>query len=127
MKKFLFLLFMLPGLASAANITLNWSLPSLAADGTALTGTQALTSVQVFLSTSPIADSSTMAATVTLTPAASTTTQVFAASAGQTIYGRIKACNSGGCSDFSAQASRLVPVAVPGVPTSVTITLTITP
>lgn len=129
MRKFLAILFLalLPGLASAASITVNWTLPLTAVDGTPLTGEQALTSVQVFLSTATIADSSTAAPTATLTATASTTTQTVTAAPGQTIYARIKACNSGGCSVFSNQAAKIVPVSVPGVPTNVTITLTITP
>ncbi len=124
MKKFLLAaLLLLPGLASAANITVSWVLPTQATDGTPLTGAQALSSVQVFLALAPIADNSTAAPTATLTATATTTNQVITASAGQTIYARIKVCNSGGCSVFSNQASKLVPVAVPGVPTNVTITL----
>ena len=125
MKKFLFLLFLLPGLASAANITVNWVLPTTATDGTALTGSQALTSVQVFIATAPIADASTAAPTATLTATATTTNQVVTAAVGQTLYARIKACNSAGCSIFSNQASKVVPASVPGVPTSVTITLNV--
>jgi hypothetical protein len=49
------------------------------------------------------------------------------AAPGQTIFARVKACNSGGCSDMSNEGSKVVPVSVPGVPTSVTITLQITP
>ena len=125
MKKFLFLLFLFPGLASAANITVNWVLPTTATDGTALTGSQALTSVQVFIATAPIADASTAAPTATLTATATTTNQVVTAAVGQTLYARIKACNSAGCSIFSNQASKVVPASVPGVPTSVTITLNV--
>jgi hypothetical protein len=35
----------------------------------------------------------------------------------------VKACNAGGCSDFSAQSSAVLPIPVPGVPTSITITI----
>lgn len=125
MKKLLALLLLAlaPGLASAASVTVSWVLPTTAVDGSSLTGAQAITSVQVFLATSSIADASTMAPTATLTATATTTNQVITAAAGQTIYARVKVCNSGGCSVFSNQATRLVPVAAPGVPTSVTITL----
>ncbi len=127
MKRFLYLLALLPSFASAASVTSTWVLPTTAQDGTPLTGAQVLTSVQVFLATSPIADSSTMAPTATLTATSVTTTQNFTASAGQTIYVRVKACNSGGCSPFSAQATKVVPVSVPGIPTSVTITINLSP
>jgi hypothetical protein len=127
MKKILAILFLLllPGMAAAANITVSWTLPTTAVDGSPLTGSQALTSVQVFIATAPIADASTTAPTATLTATATTTNQVVTAAAGQTLYARIKACNSAGCSVFSNQATKLVPVSVPGVPTSVTITLNI--
>lgn len=123
MKKLLYLLALLPGLASAASITVNWTLPVTAVDGTPLTGAQVLTSVQVFLATAPIADGSTAAPTVTLTPTTLTTTQTITVAAGGTIYVRVKACNSAGCGVFSNQATKAIPVSVPGVPTSVTITL----
>lgn len=121
------ILLALSGIASAASVGVSWTLPLTATDGTPLTGSQVLTSVQVFLATSPILDTSTAAPTVTLTAAAQTTTQTITAAPGATIYARVKACNSAGCSVFSTQASKVVPVAVPGVPTNVTVTLNIEP
>lgn len=123
-KLFLALVFALvPIVASAASLTGTWTLPLTAQDGTPLTGAQALTSVQVFIATAPIADSSTAAPTATLTASSTTTTQTVTAAAGQTLYLRVKACNSAGCSPFSVQASKVVPISVPGIPTSVTITI----
>lgn len=124
MKKFLVLLFMLPGLTQAASLTVDWVNPITAQDGTPLTGSQVITSIQVFLATSSIGDTSTMAPTVTLTSLVTTTNQTFAANPGQTIYVRLKVCNAAGCGPFSNQASKLVPISVPGMPTSVTITIT---
>lgn len=121
MKKLILLLALLPGLAGAAEITVAWTLPTVAQDGSPLTGANVLTSVQVFLSTTPNATMTTP--TVTLTPSSSTTTQTFPASAGQTIYARVKACNSAGCSPYSNEAGKIVPTSPPGVPTSVTITI----
>lgn len=126
MKKLLALL-LIPGLAGAADVTARWTLPTTAVDGTALTGAQALTSVQVFLATSAIADNSTATPTATLTATATTTSQTITASPGQTVYVRVKACNQFSCSGFSNQGSVPVPGSAPGVPTSVTITLTISP
>ncbi len=123
MKKLLYALVFCPVLASAAEVTVGWALPTTATDGTALTGAQALTSVQVFLATSANANMTTPTATLTAT--STTTTQTFSASPGQTIYARVKACNSAGCSAYSAEVAKPVPVTVPGVPTSVTITLVI--
>ncbi len=122
MKRFLFLFFLLPGIAAAATATVTWSNPTTAIDGSPLTGAQALTSTQIFLATSPIADTSTMVPTATVTSGTSTT-QTIAASVGQTIYVRVKSCNQWGCSAFSNQGSKVVPGSIPGMPTSVTITI----
>lgn len=116
-----------PVFAHAATATFAWVAPATATDGTPLTGAQALTSYQIWVSTSTIPTTTTTTPTATLTGTATTTTQTIAVSAGGTIYARVKACNSGGCSDFSNEASKVLPVSVPGVPTSVTITLSITP
>ncbi len=128
MRKFLALIaLLLPSLGLAATATINWSAPSTASDGSALTGAQALTSYQVWLSTSSISTTTTAPATVTITGTATTTTQTITASPGQTIYARVKACNAAGCSDFSAEASKALPVSAPGVPTSVTVTIQVGP
>jgi hypothetical protein len=129
MKKLLALLVLAltPALTLAATVTVNWTAPTTAIDGSPLTGSQAITSYQVWLGTSSIAANTTSQPTATVTGSATTTTQTVTASPGQTIFARVKACNSGGCSAMSAEASKLVPVSEPGVPTSVTITLQITP
>jgi hypothetical protein len=116
-----------PVLALGATVTVNWTAPTTAIDGSPLTGSQAITSYQVWLGTSSIAANTTSQPTATVTGSATATTQTVTASPGQTIFARVKACNSGGCSAMSAEASKLVPVSEPGVPTSVTITLQITP
>jgi hypothetical protein len=129
MKKLLALLVLAltPALTLAATVTVNWTAPTTAIDGSPLTGSQAITSYQVWLGTSSIAANTTSQPTATVTGSATATTQTVTASPGQTIFARVKACNSGGCSAMSAEASKLVPVSEPGVPTSVTITLQITP
>jgi hypothetical protein len=119
------LLALIPALASAASITVNWTAPTTAIDGSALTGPQALTSYQVWVSTSTIPTSTTAPATATLTGSVTTTTQTITAAPGATLYVRLKACNSGGCSDFSAEASKVLPVSAPGVPTTITITVNV--
>jgi len=111
----------------AANATINWVAPAAAVDGSALTGAQALTNYQVWVSTSSIASTTTTAPTATLTSTNTTTTQTIAASAGAKIYARVKACIGLLCSDFSAEATATVPVSAPGIPTSVTITITAGP
>lgn len=128
MRKLLALIaLLLPTLGLAATATINWSAPSTATDGTALSGAQALTSYQVWLSTSSIPATTTAPATATITGTATTTTQTLTASPGQTIYARVKACNAAGCSDFSAEASKVLPVTTPNPPTNVTVTISIAP
>lgn len=121
------LLALVPVFAHAATATINWTAPAAATDGTALTGAQALTSYQVWVSTASIPTTTTTAPTATITGTATTTTQTIAVQPGGTIYARVKACNAGGCSDYSVESSKTLPVSVPGVPTSATITLSITP
>ncbi len=127
MKRALLLLAFLPGFAQAASLTVDWVNPTTALDGTPLTGAQAITSIQIFLATSPIADNSIMAPTVTLTSVVNTTNQTFTANVGQTIYVRLKVCNQWGCGNFSNQASKVVAGSAPNVPTSVTITINVSP
>jgi hypothetical protein len=117
----------LPALASAATATIAWTAPAVAVDGSALTGAQALTSYQVWLSTATIPSNTTTAPIATVTAANTTTTQTITAAPGATLYARVKACNSAGCSDFSTEASFKVPVSAPSVPTSVTVTINLTP
>lgn len=114
-------------------IKMSWTLPTTGCtvgvtpcDNKPLTGADALTSVQVFVSTSPIADASTMAPTLTLGPGATTGTATISAVNGATLYGRIKACTAAKCGGFSAQVSQTVKLDIqPGVPTNVTIEIQI--
>lgn len=115
----------LPLLAHAAAATIAWTAPTTATDGSPLTGQQAITSYQVWVSTSSIPSTTTSPATATITGTATTTTQTITANPGATIFARVKACNSAGCSDFSVEASKILPVSVPGVPTTVTVTVSL--
>lgn len=121
------LLCFLPLLAHAGSATINWVAPTAAVDSSPLTGNQAVTNYQVWVSASPIATTTTAPATATLTSTVTTTTQTLSTTPGGTIYARVKACNGLLCSDFSAQATAPVPVAAPGIPTSVTITISTAP
>lgn len=113
----------------------DWTLPTTGCttgvspcDNAPLTGTAALTGVEVYISTSPIPDSSLMAPTLTLPAGATTASHTMQVANGSTLYVRTKAVNGSGKSAFSVQSTKLVQVPViPGVPTNVTITLTITP
>lgn len=122
---FLVLLAFAPLFAHAATATINWTAPTTAVDSSPLTGVQAITGYQVWLSTSSIPSTTTAAPTATITGTATTTIQTITAAPGATIYARVKACNSAGCSDFSAEGSKVLPANPPGVPTSVTITVTL--
>lgn len=127
-KLFLALIALLvPALASAATVTINWTAPTTAVDGSALTGQQAITSYQVWVSTATIPSTTTTQPTVTVTGTGTTTTQNIAVTPGGTLFARVKACNSAGCSDFSSESTKAVPVNVPGVPTNVTLTLQVGP
>lgn len=132
MKKLFLLLALMPGLAFAQNVSgvvsVSWTNPTTANDGTALTGTQALTKLQVFAASAPIADASTMTPTLELGPTATTGTVTMTVPNRSTLYLRVKACNAIGCGGFSNQTTKPVNVdQPPGVPTSVTFTITITP
>lgn len=103
----------------------SWTLPTMTADGSPLTGGNALTAVQVFASSTAIADGSTVQPTATLAPTAATWTYTTTAPNGSTLYFRAKACNVGGCSPFSNQATKAVTVSVPGAPAGVAVTVSV--
>jgi hypothetical protein len=93
-----------------------------------LTGAAALQAVHVWISTSPIPDAPTGAPTLTLGAGATTATHTVQVTNGQTLYARVSARNADGNSPLSGQVARIVTVPViPGVPTEVTIELTIAP
>lgn len=124
---FLVLFALVPLFAHAATATINWTAPTTAVDGSALTGQQAITSYQVWVSTATIPANTTMPPTATITGTATTTTQSITALPGATIYARVKACNSAGCSDFSNEVSKALPITTPNPPTSVTVTIQVGP
>lgn len=105
------------------SVTIGWDLPTVSTDGSPLTGTQAITKMQVFLNTVPIQDNASMLPTVELTGTPLVTQQTFVVPAGGTLYARVKACNVTGCSAFSAQVTKTFLATVPGIPTNVTITI----
>lgn len=111
---------------ASANVA--WTLPTQDTKGAALTGTNALTSVNVYVSTSAIPDAPVGAAQVVLGATAQTTAYTLTAPANGTIHVRVSACNQFACGALSAEATKLVATGglTPGVPTNVTITITIT-
>lgn len=110
-----------------ASAAIAWTLPTTAG-GVALTGANALTSVNVYVSTSAIPDAPVGVAQVVLGATAQTTAYTLTAPANGTIHVRVSACNQFACSALSAEATKLVATGglTPGVPTNVTITITIT-
>lgn len=103
----------------------NWTLPTLATDGSALTGPQALTKLQLFVAPATIPINVGGSPTVELPPAATSHAYSTTAPNGSTLFFRLRACNAGGCSALSNEATKTIQVAVPGVPTGVGVTVTI--
>lgn len=95
---------------------------------------QTLTGIEVHWSTSPIADEAaceapcagSRAAQVTLSGTATTTSQTIQVANGSTLYFRVRAVAASGKSVFSNQASKAITIP-PGAPTSLTVTITISP
>lgn len=114
--------------AQAADISAkamtSWTLPTMALDGSPLAGDQALTETQVFVSLAPIADAAIMTPTAKLAANAAAYTWAGTMPNGGTIYVRVKACNAGGCSAYSAQGSKAFALSAPGAPGQVNITVT---
>jgi hypothetical protein len=108
-----------------ATAQLAWTAPTQATDGSPLTGAQALTKYQVFVSTSPIADAAALTPTAEPGPAVTAYTWQGSVANGATVYARVKACNASGCSSYSAQGSKQIQLASPGAPGTVTITITL--
>lgn len=133
----LLLLFGAPVLAQSVSGVVNiaWTLPTTGCtagvspcNNKPLTGADALTGVKVYVSTAPISDTTILAPVATLGPGVTTTTYTTNVTNGSTIYVRVRATNASGDGPLSNQASQVVALPVlPGVPTSVTISITITP
>lgn len=125
-----------PLAAQAATATLNvsWVLPTqgcidppTCSQNVPLTGAYALTGIKLYVSTSPIADTSTMTPSATFGPGVTTASYNATVANGDTLYIRVRAANQYGDSAFSTEVSKVITVpAKPGIPTSVTVTLTIT-
>jgi hypothetical protein len=116
------------------SLTLRWVLPTTGClvgvtppvCDQPLTGNAALQAVHVWISTSPIPDSPTGAPTLTLGAGATTASHTMQVANGATLYARVSARNPAGDSPLSAQVSRVVTIPTrPGVPTNVTIELSI--
>jgi hypothetical protein len=116
------------------SLTLKWTLPTTGClvgvsppvCGQPLTGDAALQAVHVWISTSPIPDAPSGAPTLTLAAGATTASHTMQVANGATLYARVSARNPAGDSPLSTQVTKVVSIPVrPGVPTNVTIELTI--
>lgn len=118
--------------AATVNVTttVGWTLPTKATDGTDLTGDKALTGVELYESTSPIADDASLTPKATLSATAKSWTGTGSAVVGTTYYYRIKVRNKGGLSKFGPQGSKLIAIPIPkpapATGTSVSMTVTVT-
>jgi hypothetical protein len=108
---------------------LTWTNPTTSTDGLPLTGANALTGIEVHWATAPIADADlTRAPQLTLGGTVATTTQTIQVANGSTLYFRLRAVRGTDKSAYSAQVSKAIVLStVPGMPTGVTLSLTITP
>jgi len=107
-----------------------WTAPTNDANGIPLAGSpNAVTSYNVYASTTPLTAVPTTAPLAVVTAPATTVTGSVSASVGATLYVYVTACNATGCSALSTPATKLVaiPGAPPGIPTSVTLTVTVVP
>jgi len=115
----------------AANYS--WTLPTTGCtvgvttcDNKPLTGADALTGLEIFISTSAIPDAPSGNPTLTLGPGQTTTTYTTTVPNGSTIYMRMRAVNSTGKSILTNAVTKVVNAGViPGVPTNVTVTFQI--
>jgi len=96
--------------------------PTSATDGTSLTGNYALSSIELFISQSPIVDSVYLKPSVVLVPdmgVMPTTYEYIGVQPFVTLYVRAKACNINGCSSLGKEISKTNgtnDVAVPNAP-----------
>lgn len=98
-------------------VTFSWILPLTDTNG----NPTLLTKVQLVLSTATIPDNTTIVP-IDLAAGVVTNSLSFSVPPGGTVFGRVRACNSTGCSAWSNEASKAFPpVTVPLPPTNVTV------
>lgn len=111
-----------------ANAAVTWTAPTTGSAGTVpLIGTDALTSYNVYLSTTPLT-AVPATPTVTVSGAAASAIGSITVTSGQTVYAYVAACNAQGCSGLSAAGTAVaqLPAVSPDPPTNVTIQITVT-
>jgi hypothetical protein len=112
---------------ASANVT--WTPPTTDSNGVALSAAEAITSYAVYANTSPLTAVPTTAPLATVTAPSTSVSGSAPAPVGATLYVYVVACNAIGCGGLSVAGTKVVSQvnAPPGVPTNVTITLTIAP
>jgi hypothetical protein len=112
----------------AATIRIDYVLPTKHTDGTDIpaTGAGSIGSVEGYISATTIPNAPSGAPTFTQTPAGTTTSQPLTLPAGSTARVRLRVRTVGGiASDLANEVTVIVP-GKPGVPTSVTLQITLT-
>lgn len=113
-----------------ASANISWAAPVNDVNGNPLAGSaNAVTSYNVYASMTPLTAVPTTAALATVTAPATTVSGSTTATVGSMLYVYVTACNINGCSLLSVAGTKVItaPAAPPGVPTNVTVTVTITP
>lgn len=114
-------------------VNLSWTLPTTGCtpgvspcDNKPLTGVDALTGVDVYIATATIPTNTTMLPTLQLGATATQTTHTMQVTNGGSLFIRLKVRTARVVSGFTNEVTKVIEVPVtPGVPTNVTITLTI--
>lgn len=91
-----------------------------------LSADDAVTSINLYISTSPIPDDTAMPPTLVIAATPNRITHTMRVTAGQVVYIRARALNRNGPSPYSDQISKVIEIPmIPGMPTEVTIELQI--
>lgn len=107
----------------AASANVSWTPPTTNTDGSPLTD---LKEHKLYVDTSPITDATTVAP-IRVPVGTATYTYKATVANGATLYFRLKACNAVDvCSVFTPEVQKRVLILVPGVPTGVQVTVTVT-
>lgn len=113
-----------------ASASVSWTPPVNDANGNPLAGSaNAVTSYNVYASTSPLTAVPTTAPLATVTAPGTSVSGSAPATVGSTLYVYVTSCNASGCSGLSVAGTKLItaPGAAPGLATNVTVTLIVTP
>lgn len=112
-----------------ATASVTWTPPTQNVDNTpiAATGPTAIAKYQIFAETVTIPNAFAGPPKVETPPGATAGVVTMTVANNTTVFIRVRACNAALCGDLSNEATKLVTIPKPGVPTSVTFTIAITP